>query len=125
MRLLLFISLFCLTHSLSQEVQFKSHEVIINDESYDIFPLEEIFVVNLTDSCFVYTLIKDGMMLYSMKQKINEYSIDNGMVNFKTKVFDFELHINYQESCLIFDVDDPCLKWLGTCSIDFNTMLRE
>lgn len=108
----------------SQEIQFKSSELMIDSDYYNVSPIVEIFKINLTDYYFVYTVISEGLILHSIKSKIYEYTVENGVVRFKVDDFDFELHI-YSDNCLIFDVDDPCLIWFGNCDIDFSIMLRK
>lgn len=122
-RLILGIFLLFSCNLLSQEVQFKSTDVVIGSDTCDISPTVEIFKINLTDYIFVYTIMKDGLILYSKKSNILEYTVNNGIVKFKTNNFNFELHIN-SNNCELIDLDDTTLKWLGDCCIDFSIMLR-
>lgn len=107
----------------SQEIQFRSNEILIDGDYYDIFPVIEIFKINLTDYYFIYTVIDNGLIVHSIKSKIHEYTVENGIVSFTVDNFNFELHVNSND-CLIFDINNPCLIWFGTCSIDFTIMLR-
>lgn len=122
-RLILVIFLLFSCNLLSQEVQFKSNEIVIGSDTCDISPNVEIFKINLTDYIFVYTIIDDGIIVHSKISKINSYQAERGVVNFKTNNFNFELRIN-SNNCELIDLDDTTLKWIGDCCIDFSIMLR-
>lgn len=108
----------------SQEIQLVSNEVFIDGLIYNIEPNIEIFKINLTDSLYVYTVIEDGIILYSYKSKIYKYTINNGVVLFTVSGFNLKLKI-YKNTCELSDVNDEGLIWVGLCSVDFSTMLRK
>jgi hypothetical protein len=108
----------------AQEVQFISEDVSIDDNLYNIEPAVEIFKINLTDNYYLYTVIDEGLIVYSYKSKIHEYSVNNGIVNFIVDDFHLELHIN-SDNCILYNINDSGLKWIGTCNIDFSIMLRK
>lgn len=126
MRFLFLITIvFSLSFVFSQEIQLKTNKINIDDKHFEIFPLEEIFIINLTDNYFVYTLMNEGLILHSIKSRIYNYQINKGVVIFFTDYFNFELRINNKNDCEIFELNDESLKWIGDCCIDFSVMLRK